>query len=478
MGRHCLGSTSELASTFNPLKLPKGCSWVEPDFKNCLHAPCRDKLSKGRYFLEKHLPIQSNSGLNSNFLLFLRYLTKTGCEVCTFEGWRMARLSQESGFSLVELMIGAAILVALFGGSFMVLQKTRAGANARNSSGPHLYFESFASSRLKLYFSKLMQWTTHMGASPGQSANVATFCQDTRNFAYASGALDFSFAPMQSAQRTLGADMRMSLSTLEFREVSNQPLTGRFAQNGSLGTIFPWGAMVPFSSRSDAISGIGVVNPNLVAFCGGDKLPTSGIGAEMCAWVDVCSGQEGNRSPNPVPNPNPTADGVPILAYTSVGAGDDTGLNGRSNFRMCFAFVGNLFSRVGDFTNAAAGSSTGLNAVDNPAVLGLAVATAQFTNTSTGAPITCNQAVNEMNRSLKVRLDLYTALNADKSFRSGLQQHLRTRKEITSEKLGVSIPNCNNPSRNAPTNAAGNIVCIADPTWIYGCQNTCANPDL
>jgi glutathione synthase/RimK-type ligase-like ATP-grasp enzyme len=81
-----------------------------------------------------------------------------------------------------------------------------------------------------------------------------------------------------------------------------------------------------------------------------------------------------------------------------------------------------------------------------------------------------------MNRSLKVRLDLYTTLNADKSFRSGLQQHFRTRKEITSEKLGVAIPNCDNPSRDAPIDAAGNSVCIADPTWIYRCANTCADP--
>jgi prepilin-type N-terminal cleavage/methylation domain-containing protein len=393
-------------------------------------------------------------------------------DASTVTRWSMSRLSQQSGFSLIELMIGAAILVAVFGGSFMVLQKTRAGVNARNTSGPHLYFESFASSRLKLYFSKLMQWTTHMGASPGQSANVANFCQDTRQFAYASGALDFGFAPRATAQQTLGADMRMSLSTLEFTQVSNRPLTGRVAENG-----FPWGAMVPFSNRTDAISGIDTVNFNLDALCRGDKLPTSGIGAEMCAWVDVCSGQEGNRSPNPVPNPNPTADGVPILAYTSVGGGDVTGLNNRTDFRMCFAFVGNLFSRVGDFTNAAAASSTGLNAVDNPAVLGLAVATAKFTNTSTGKDITCNVAVNEMNRSLKVKLDLYTTLNADKSFRSGLQQHFRTQKEITSEKLGVSIPNCDNPSRDVPIDAAGNKVCIADPTWIYRCADACANPN-
>jgi prepilin-type N-terminal cleavage/methylation domain-containing protein len=385
----------------------------------------------------------------------------------------MSRFSQQSGFSLIELMIGAAILVTVFGGSFMVLQKTRARMNAGNSSGAHLYFESFASSRLKLYFAKLMQWTTHVGAVNGQHANVASFCQNTRNFAYASGALDFSFAPMPSAQRTLGADMRMSLSTLEFTQVSAEPLTGRFAQNGPLGTISPWGAMVPFSSRTDAISGIGTVNPNLDLFCRGDKLPTSGIGAEMCAWVDVCSGQEGNRTPKPVPNPDPTADDVPILAYEQAGGADIIGLDGRSNFRMCFAFVGNLFSRVGDFTNAAAASSTGLYAVDNPAVLGLAVATAQFTNTSTGAAITCDQAVNEMNRSLKVRLDLYTALNADKSFRSGLQQHFRTRKEITSEKLGVAIPNCENPALSA--NRDENV-CIADPTWIYSCAKGCVPP--
>ena len=381
----------------------------------------------------------------------------------------MSRLSQQSGFSLIELMIGAAILVAVFGGSFMVLQKTRAGVNARNSSGAHHYFESFASSRLKLYFSKLMQWTTHVGAELNQHANVARFCEATSNFAYASGETIFGFArDPQVARQTLGADMRMSLSTLDYAQVSNLALTGRVGQNG-----FPWGAMVPFSNRTGAISGIDTVNFNLDALCRGDKLPTSGIGAEMCAWVDVCSGQEGNRSPNPVPNPNPTADGVPILAYTSVGGGDVMGLDGRNNFRMCFAFVGNLFSRVGDFTNAAAASSTGLNAVDNPAVLGLAVATAQFTNTSTGATITCDQARYEMNRSLKVRLDLYTTLNADKSFRSGLQQHFRTRKEITSEKLGVAIPNCENPALSANGNRN---VCIADPTWIYSCANGCVPP--
>jgi prepilin-type N-terminal cleavage/methylation domain-containing protein len=64
----------------------------------------------------------------------------------------MSRFSQQSGFSLIELMIGAAILVTVFGGSFMVLQKTRARMNAGNSSGAHLYFESFASSRFNLYF--------------------------------------------------------------------------------------------------------------------------------------------------------------------------------------------------------------------------------------------------------------------------------------------------------------------------------------
>ena len=381
----------------------------------------------------------------------------------------MARFSKQSGFSLIELMIGAAILVTVFGGSFMVLQKTRARMNAGNSSGAHLYFESFASSRLKLYFSKLMQWTTHVGAVNGQHANVASFCEATSNFAYASGDTNFGFARnAQVARQTLGADMRMSLSTLEYAQVSNQALTGRVDQNG-----FPWGAMVPFSNGVNAIAGLVDVNINFRNLCVGDRLPTSGIGAEMCAWVDVCSGQEGNRTPNPVPNPNPTADGVPILASMTVGGGDVGSLTGRSNFRMCFAFVGNLFSRVGDFTNGAAASSTGLNAVDNPAVLGLAVATAQFTNTSTGAAITCNQAVNEMNRSLKVRLDLYTTLNADKSFRSGLQQHFRTRKEITSEKLGVAIPNCENPALSA--NRDGNV-CIADPTWIYSCANGCVPP--
>ncbi|MEY2989044.1 MAG: hypothetical protein RJB13_2565, partial [Pseudomonadota bacterium] len=186
----------------------------------------------------------------------------------------------ESGFSLVELMVVSMILIAIFSGSFLVLKKARDSTSPQSSSGPHLYFESFATSRLKLYFSKLLQWTTQ----------VAPFCDGASYFAYAGN--------RTSAGReleTLGADIRMSLSTLSFGEtvIPTASLAGRFDEERDI----PWGMMVPFDSRSDLIGGISNIQPALRSFCGANDAGASNdrtdgdVVAEMCAWVDVCSAQ-------------------------------------------------------------------------------------------------------------------------------------------------------------------------------------------
>jgi hypothetical protein len=372
----------------------------------------------------------------------------------------------ESGFSLVELMVVSMILIAIFSGSFLVLKKARDSTSPQSSSGPHLYFESFATSRLKLYFSKLLQWTTQ----------VAPFCDGASYFAYAGN--------RTSAGReleTLGADIRMSLSTLSFDETvkPTASLAGRFDEERDI----PWGMMVPFDSRSDLIGGIYYIQPALRSFCGANDAGASNdrtdgdVVAEMCAWVDVCSAQEGNRSANP-PNANVNND-IPILAQFLTGD-NDTGTLAAPSFRMCFAFVGNLFSRTGDFVanSIDSGSSTGISAIDNPAVLGFAVTTATFIDSSLGTQLTCQDARHEMNRSFVIEADLFTVTNADKSIESKKQGFRKTRKRFVSEKFGVPVPNCNNESRNSPTNGVGTPVCIADPTFFYTCNSlSCTIPD-
>lgn len=425
----------------------------------------------------------------------------------------MSMTSNNRGLSLVELMVGTAILTIVFGGTFTLLSKLRKVSAAQNNSGPHLFFETFATARLKLYFSKLMQWTSQMNANvntPGdfndkcdadpkndtarlkmacRTENTGRFCEQTSQFAYATGESSFNFAPTSAmAERTLGADLRMAASTFDYEFASKNSLVGIYDQDftDKDGKPTGWGAMVPFSGRDRDEDGINRINPNFSKFCDTSEFkPTSGVGAEMCAWVDVCSAQQGNRTAEPPPSPNPTADGIPILAFDATGSGDVQGLENLSAanpaFRMCFVFVGNLFSKTGIFVQkSAAGttdSSTGVEAIDNPSVLGLAVATARFVNTKTGQPLTCKSAVNEMYRSMKVTVELYTALNADQTVSSQKQIFYRSTKEITSEKLGVPITNCNIPSKGVLTNGAGQKICIADPIWNYRCEPSCANPE-
>jgi hypothetical protein len=270
--------------------------------------------------------------------------------------------------------------------------------------------------------------------------------------------------------------MRMALSTLSYADARSGPLLGRHSATAD----YPWGALVPFDSRNGAFGGIQAIQPALADFCtqNGDevrKQKGADNAAEMCAWVDVCSGQEANRSANP---PHPKVDSaVPMLVHNSIEK-DVLGLRGKTTFRMCFAFIGNLFSRTGNFVAAGSASSTGLDALDNPAVLGLAVATATFVNNNSGAGLNCEQAKFEPYRALKVSVDTFTAINADKKVSSKRQLYYKSRQQFMSEKLGVSIPNCNDEVRpNSIINGSGEPVCIGDPTFHYVCSGPCGMPD-
>jgi len=395
----------------------------------------------------------------------------------------MKRHSKQSGFSLVELMVASMVLVIVFGGAFAMLTKTRKVARAQNISGPHIHFETFAASKLKLYFSKLLQWTMHVASEGGKAGDVGRFCEKTAKFAYAGnfdgdgdfGAQNFPVKGTSQARRTLGADMRMALSTFDYNKAKgNKGLAKRHSEAKD----FPWGALVPFDNR-DGITGINDINPALAAFCGDDKSSVRAeSGAdnvrEMCAWVDVCSAQEANRSANP---PHPKVQNSPeLLAFKEIGP-NEVALKGRKSFRMCFAFVGNLFSRTGNFVSSSGASSTGIDALDNPAVLGLAVATATFVNTNSGEEMTCDDAKHQIYRSLKVSADIFTASNVDRSLNTKKQLYFKSRQQFVSEKLGVALPNCEDPSRNSPVNLAGAATCIGDPTFHFACSTSCADPD-
>lgn len=362
-----------------------------------------------------------------------------------------------------------------------MLTKSRKLASVQTVSGPHLHFETFVASKLKLYFSKLLQWTVHVGSTAPNASNVGNFCQETRNFAYAANRANGNFGGLspissQRAVETLGADMRMTLSTFDEKEALTGPLLGRHSST----TSFPWGALVPFDSRNQPNGGLLSIQPALASFCSQNdgevsKLSGADNAKEMCAWVDVCSGQGANRSADPS---HPKVDNaVPMLSFNNI-ANDVTGLSGQSRFRMCFAFIGNLFSRAGNFVTSGGGSSTGTTALDNPAVLGLAVATATFVNNNSGAEITCDAAKYEMYRGLKVSVDVFTAVNSDKKVNSKKQLYFKSRQQFMSEKLGVSIPNCNDATRaNSIVNGSGEPICIGDPTFHYVCNTSCGRPD-
>jgi len=361
--------------------------------------------------------------------------------------------------SLAELLVGAAILVTVFSLSFKNLAQIRGGMSRVTTSGPHLFFESFAVSRLKLFYAKLMQWNTHVCRDG--SSNTSCFCRDAAYFAYS----PVSNANIVSGrggatvgQRTLGLDLRLALSTFQIEEMMDgasvktliEIANDRRAQPDAA----PWGAMIPFHIIEDEWK---PANSFSREWCAappprGPADNDGSLGSEMCDQFARCTAEGGRaRQPNQIG----TFDGA------------ETDIRGLRSTSMCFVFAGNLFSRS-DTTLADTKKSAGLSSLDYPSVIGLAIGEARFVNNTNSSEITCQQASTEMNRSLKVKLTLYTALHADLQDTKKLQVHKSVR-EITGEKLGVSIPNCFSPGRGG----TGDLKCFRDPTWNYECSDSC-----
>jgi hypothetical protein len=351
------------------------------------------------------------------------------------------------------------------------------------TSGPHLFFESFAVSRLKLYFAKVLQWNTHI--CPGKpklsvfdAAEPSCLCEDAAYFAYASNndSLTAGYtaevsgdpnAGMSDATRktignkTLGADMRLSLSTFGIKDIAPSGESGPFktllqiaAEKRTDSKQAPWGALIPFHTVDEW----NAANPFSREWCVKRKPVAGSIGDEMCKEFDRCAevaGGLGGKRP------------VNQLGFQGTA---EKNLRGKKTFSMCFVFAGNLFTRS-DNSNLN-NQSLGLAALDNPAVVGLAVATARFVDNRNQQELTCNQAAFEMNRSVKVNVNIYTALNADMT--DGKKQTAqKSVREITGEKLGVASPNCLAPNRGGEKAVKGDAVCLQDPTWIYQCSQSC-----
>lgn len=478
----------------------------------------------------------------------------------------MCNHSRQAGLSLVELLIGLAVLSIGFGAAVQLMGTSRKSLKSAMNSGHQIHFETFASSRIRFYFSKILQWTTHLGGDQEDKSQMTkrvyrNYCKETRNFAYATAPLPFEdFTPeirrkvklkerkdgsvvvvtkkdktpvyeenedgdpvfvqfdtkagkyteiadpddesesgvslldpsdkfinwvknhdkgdtkkvylnkIDVVKATLAADMRMALSTLNYEQTRAWDDTGlldKYDENS-----FLWGAMVPFGSGASTNDSLARVNPNLQKYCSDTKYkPTSGAGKEMCDWVSWCSSSNRDENPN--------KDDVKLLEYSEGAKNSVNEFYGQSKVRMCFAFVGNLFSRTGTFYEAAkTSSSNGLN----PAVLGFAVATARIVNIRNDEELICQNSIYNMFRQLKVDLMLYSVFNADKEVKTNEQVIQKTLRDFTSEKLGVERPNCKASAsrlRVNMKNSTGAPICIGDPLLHFTCSGDfkCGPPD-
>lgn len=369
---------------------------------------------------------------------------------------------KQGGFSLLELMVGLTVLLTVVGFSFKNLVGLRKSMNRITTTGPHLYFESFAVSRLKLYFAKMMQWNTHV--CKNGAASVDCVCSTADYFAYAPVKSNLSAPKGGTAvgNMTLGADLRMSLSTFTLKEIAPAGIGGSFktlldlaaerrADTGSN----PWGALIPFHTISDEWI---PANPSSRSWCNSSVSGSGGVLGEMCKKFESCASVAGVARP------------ANQLGAMATGGVD---ISGSKKATMCFVYAGNMFSRP-EFTvnnTDEKNRSAGIGALDYPSVVGLVVAEARFINNSNLAEITCKEAAFEINRSLKIKLEIYTAINADLEVKK--QSAEKSVREITGEKMGVAIPNCDAPGRGGFSAVGDETVCIEDPTFIYECKSTC-----
>lgn len=361
--------------------------------------------------------------------------------------------------------MGLTVLLAVFGFSFKNLVGLRKGMNRVTTSGPHLYFESFAVSRLKLYFAKLMQWNTHV--CENGSTSLSCLCTTAAYFSYAPITTNLTSGKGSAAvgNMTLGADLRMALSTFTLREVAPNGIGGPFktlidlaAEKRVDTAATPWGALIPFHTVTTEWA---LANPSSRAWCNNTTSSATGLVGEMCRWFERCSQVAGGMA------------GARPLNQIGTQSGATPDISGLDTVSMCFVYAGNMFSRPEFTANNPdeAKRSAGIGSIDYPSVVGLVVAEARFINNANLQPLKCSDAATEMNRSLKIKLNIYTAINADLEVKKqGVEKSVR---EITGEKLGVPIPNCEAPGRGGFSAVGDETVCIEDPTFIYECKTTC-----
>lgn len=367
-------------------------------------------------------------------------------------------LKNQRGFTIIEAMIGLFIVATVFAFSFQNLASIRKSTQAINTTGPHVFFETFAVSRLKLYFAKLMQWNTHV--CPGGLTDDCV-CKSANFFAYAPSttALDDGRANARLANLTLGTDLRMALSTFTAAEISpnagttNSLIALAQARRANPAAL-PWGALIPIQ----AVAEWDAANPAARRFCSTIRTGSTNTTAknaqgtvnEMCEMFAKCT-QEAGRAP----------------FNTQINAGRND-ISAQNEVLMCFVFAGNLFTRP-DVNN---NRSTSLLAIDFPSVVGLAVGKATFVDNTNGQPLSCLQAASEMNRSLKIELSLYSAMQSDQQ---DVTKHMAQKsvREITGEKIGIAVPNCSAPGRGGFSAVGNQYVCIEDPTWLYHCNRNC-----
>jgi prepilin-type N-terminal cleavage/methylation domain-containing protein len=388
----------------------------------------------------------------------------------------MKRRGQSEGFTLVELIISLAVMATVFAFSFKNLAAIRSNMKSQETLGQHLFFESFAVSKLKLYFAKFMQWNSHV-CTTLEVDFPNCYCITADYFAYASNQtkLGYTRNPSQTvnkpivsaisdevANATLGADMRLALSTFTQQEVSPQgsqsppvSLIDLVSQRAQTTGAQPWGALIPI----DSVDEWKAANPYSRDWCVRvQKDAPTGTVKEMCERLESCTQAAGKTA---------------LKNQLGRMKGNVQDLSQKDTFNMCFIFAGNLFTRADQ--GGAENASLGLTAIDNPRAVGLVVAEARFVNNISSREIKCSEAATEMNRILKIRLDIYTAMNTDARYAKN-QHASQSRRDISAEKIGVAIPNCAAPSRggfNRVGSDATDSICIEDPTWVYECASAC-----
>lgn len=371
----------------------------------------------------------------------------------------------QSGFSLAEVVVGLAVIVTVFAASFKLLAQLRKSSKSESTSGPQMYFESFAVTRLKQYFSKLMQWSMHVNSD--KSTNLSSYCSDVSSFAFA--ALKPSLGS-DLANWTLGTDFKLALQTFpsgsskaeQIERIRNYISKKKIGDTSAVDSSVPWGALIPVSNVADVPS---TQEPAQVSFdwCNQSATSPKGntLGKTMCDAFDKCVQRAGSSW---TPSVQPRVNGY---------SNPQTDLRNVDSFTMCFVFKGNLFSS----TDTSSTSLTGVKNIDQPVVAGLVIAKASFMDAETSEKIKCNPTTNEkngryvMNRVTRVSAEIYTATNVDKA--ASAQQYFKSVREFSSEKFGVKVANCNDPSRGGRLVQGGTEGCLQDPTWIYSCSSSC-----